>query len=170
MSYIIRLAKPEEYIDVAHVAKVCFPTDYKKGGDKESKKEIAEDWTRKRMDLFPYSITFVAVDNETSKIVGYGLYLMIGGLSGVVQLEQLAVLPEYQRRGIGRQIMEEAEPLIEKHLTDNFNIKLFKFVLTTSMDNPSSHQLYIKQGYTKTGDLGVLFYEHVEVMYSKEYK
>ena len=148
---------------------LCFPNDYKKGKSDVASKDISMNWITQRMNLDPFSFVFVAETIPSKKIIGFAIYLMIGGLSGVVELELIGVDEKYRKRGIGSQIIIKSEPIVARLLQLRFSKPLYKLLLTTSIENPSSHSFYKKHGYILTGNLGKLYWNTEEAVYTKEY-
>lgn len=58
-------------------------------------------------DYEPISQHFMAVDDQTGEIVG--VVKLLEKEPGVAWFSHLAVLPRYQRKGIGKQLVEHAE-------------------------------------------------------------
>lgn len=166
---IVRLAAQADCDEIAQLAINCFPLDYKKGNSESADQSIAKEWWRKRINLFPYALTFVVKNIDSDEVVGFAYFMMIGGLSGVVQLEIIGVHEEYRKKGLASRLITEAAEMVNTHLLSKFNVKLFKIMLTTSSDNPVSHTVYKKLGFELIGDLGVLFFQHKEVVYTKEF-
>jgi ribosomal protein S18 acetylase RimI-like enzyme len=85
-------------------------------------------WATPRMQYY------VAVYN--SSIVGYIHWTQKSGFRPevVLELEQIAVLPEMQGRGIGRRLIDESLPLVKEHL-HACNATLKHIIVTTRADN-----------------------------------
>jgi ribosomal-protein-alanine N-acetyltransferase len=81
----------------------------------------------------------VAVDNE--KVVGY---LQAAASHNLGYLGRVAVLPGYQRKGIGTRFTHEAMKWFEKNNANNIKLR------SPQTDIPA-HNLYKKFGFSKTG-------------------
>jgi ribosomal-protein-alanine N-acetyltransferase len=81
----------------------------------------------------------VAVDNE--KAVGY---LQAAASNNLGYLGRVAVLPGYQRKGIGTRFTHEAMKWFEKNNADSIKLR------SPQTDIPA-HNLYKKFGFSKTG-------------------
>ncbi len=165
MNRKIRLANSNDVSAIAEIAVKCFPQDYISMNSKLDKNEVSRNWIEKHLLMEPFG--FITVAEQDNKVVGFGLYFMIGGLSGVMHAEQIAVDPNFQRKGIGSNLMIESENILKDYLLLNLDTKLKKIVLTTSSENPSSHDLYKKQGYKLVANLGEMFFSGDEIMYEK---
>ena len=166
MNLKIRIATKRDIESIAKVARECFPLDYVSSNKKMKEDEIAKSWIEKHMLLDPFGLVTVAeLENE---IVGFVLYFMIGGLSGVVHIEQVAVSPSFQKKGIGTTMMSKSEDILRNLLSEKLDTNLKKLVLTTSSENPGSHKLYKNQGYKMVVNLGEMFFSGDEIMYEKD--
>lgn len=162
----IRISKKSDIKSIAIVSSGCFPQDYIVGENKINDLAIAEKWFAKRLSLKPFSWLFVAV-NKNKKVVGFAYFMMIGGLSGIVQLEIMGVDEKYRRQGIASKLISQGEKIITKDFAKQFKKPIVKFILTTSMENQNSHYVYQKQGFIKTASLGELYFGAEEVLYTK---
>ncbi|NNK95049.1 MAG: GNAT family N-acetyltransferase [Desulfobacterales bacterium] len=108
------------------------------------RQELSDEWIRSNSKAFPRVLYYVAEihDNE---IVGYIHWSQKSGFRQevVLELEQLAVLPEYHGKGIGTRLIKESLPQINCQLaTRDATIK--HVIVTTRSDN------YAQKLYQKT--------------------
>jgi ribosomal protein S18 acetylase RimI-like enzyme len=95
---------------------------------------MSQEWIQCNFNAYPRMQYFVAV--EDSAIVGYIHWTEKSGFrpSVVLELEQLAVHPDFQDRGFGRQLIIESLPLIRAQLA-NRGATLKHIIVTTRVDN-----------------------------------
>ena len=120
----IRPATSDDLPRVAELALECFPEDFTPGDGAEPSLELARLWVTGRAALHPFGLTFVA--EEGGQLHGYVFYLLLGGVSGVVELEAIGVASDQRGRGIGKALMAESEGPIAAHLREHFNVPLSK--------------------------------------------
>ena len=167
MEIVIRRANTSDLGRISEIALECFPEDYTAPESLHPPLELARQWVTGRDALYPFSLTFIAQEND--EIRGYIFYLLLGGVSGVVELEAIGVAAAHRRRGIGKQLMAQTEEKIADHLRRQFGVPLAKIILTTAAGNPDSHHLYQSQGYIPTGNIGPLYWEQEELVYTKDF-
>lgn len=104
----INKAKKEDIPAIAKIASTCFK------GLKNSKK--AKKWIRCNFMGFPRMQYFVAKYNKS--VLGYILWMEKGGFrkEAVIELEQIAVLPDYREKRIGIKMIKESLKEIKKYL------------------------------------------------------
>ena len=165
----IRKAEASDLERIAAIAVACFSNDFLDGNkDKSRQKEYASDWVNNRQNLSPYGMYHVAeIDGE---VVGYVFHLMIGGLSGVVQLEQIGVDPNHRTKGIGTSLILESEKLWKQHIQNKFNQPLSKMILTTSRINDQAHNLYTRCGFAYETTVKNMYWREAEEIWVKEIK
>ncbi len=107
---------------------------------------MSQDWIQCNFNAYPRMQLFVAEEDDA--IVGYIHWTQRSGFrtNVVLELEQLAVHPGFQGRGIGRQLISESLPLVRAQLADR-GATLKHIIVTTRADN------YAQKLYQKT--LGV---------------
>lgn len=128
----IRLYENKDLSETAEVHKAAF-----------IRQEMSYEWIECNSKAYPKSQIFVA-ENKIQKIVGFIHWCQKSGFRPevVLELEQLAVHPTYQGKGIGTQLIAESLPQIKEHLkTRNAEIK--HVVVTTRADN-FAQKLYKK--------------------------
>lgn len=102
----------------------------------------SEEWVRCNFDAYPRIQLFVAAEEESIK--GFIMWTQRSGFreKAVLELEQIAVHPDYQGRGIGTQLIEESLPVVEKWLA-NRNSSISTIIVGTRVDN-EAQRLYKK--------------------------
>ena len=94
-------------------------------------------WIRCNFAAYPRIFLFVA-RNEQDQVVGYIQWSQKSGFRKevVMELEQIAVLKNFQRSGIGTQLIKQSIMQIKDFLSDT-NSKLKAVMVTTRTDNGS---------------------------------
>lgn len=162
----IRPAQEKDIKDIAKVALSCFPDDFAQKDSVDTIKKAIM-WVTQRFSLSTFAKYHVAQVDK--KIVGYIFHLMIGGISGVVQLEQIGVDPIHRGKGIATQLIQESEKTWKKYLIDKFTKPLYKMLLTTSKINDTAHNLYAKCGFKYETTLKKLYWGEDEEIWVKEF-
>lgn len=87
---LIRLLEKSDIDEIVELEEICFPED---------------PWSRASFETEidnPLSVFFVARDEETGRMMGYGgMWLM----HDVADITNIAVHPDYRREGIGRELL-----------------------------------------------------------------
>jgi len=130
----INRIKKKDIPAIAKVASVCF------SGMKDFKK--AKKWINCNFKAFPRTQYFVAKYNEL--VVGYILWMEKGGFrkKAVMELEQIAVLPDFQNKEIGSKMIKESLKEIKKYLKKR-KAKLKLIEISTGTAN-KAQRLYKK--------------------------
>ncbi len=132
----IRQENNKDYEEVYNVVKMAFESAKHSDGNEQ---DLVVD-LRKSKNFIP-KLSLVAIFDD--KIVGYILFTKIKiGKSTELALAPLAVLPEYQRQGIGKKLIKEGHKIAKKlgyH---------FSFVL-------GSEKYYPKSGYVPASRYGI---------------
>lgn len=105
---------------------------------------LSKEWIDSNSRAHPRVQYYVAEDSE-HEIVGYIQWVQKSGFRHevVLELEQLAVLPEYQGKGIGTKLIKESLPQINCQLAGR-GAKIKHIIVTTRADN------YAQKIYEKT--------------------
>lgn len=132
----IKQETQKDYNEVYNVIKTAFASAEHSDGN-EQDLVVA---LRKSKNFIP-KLSLVAVYDD--KIVGYILFTKIKiGESTELALAPLAVLPEYQRQGIGKKLIEEGHKIAKK-LGYHFSVVL------------GSEKYYPKSGYVPASRYGI---------------
>ena len=120
---------------------------------------MSRDWIQCNFNAYPRMQLFVA--EEEGVIAGYIHWTQRSGFrpTVVLELEQLAVHPDFQGQGIGRQLITESLPLVRAQLTQR-GATLKHIIVTTRADN------YAQKLYQKT--LGVETEATISDLYSAD--
>lgn len=97
-------------------------------------------WIQCNFNAFPRLLNFVA--EKEGKILGYIIWIQKSGFrpQAVIELEQLAVSPNFQNQGVGRQLITESLALVNNHLS--LNGSTLKHILVTTRADNFAQQLY----------------------------
>jgi ribosomal protein S18 acetylase RimI-like enzyme len=103
---------------------------------------MSQEWIRCNFSAYPRMMLFVA--EEGGVIAGYIHWTQKSGFrtAVVLELEQLAVHPDFRRRGIGELMITESLPLVRIRLADR-GATLKHIIVTTRADN-FAQKLYKK--------------------------
>ena len=132
----IRKETENDYKEVYNVVKTAFETaEHSDGNEQDLVNEL------RNSDNFIPELSLVAIENN--KIVGYILFTKIKiGNNTEIALAPLAVLPEYQKQGVGSKLIEEGHKIAKK-LGYHFSIVL------------GSEKYYPKFGYVPAIQYGI---------------
>ncbi len=130
---IIRKAKDSDLVELYEIERVCFEFDL-----------LSKNSMRNFINHKSHSFLIAEKNN---KIVGYLLTLLVSKHKFARQYS-VAILPEFQRQSIGRQLLLASESFVDKKL----GIKL-----ETRTDNIAAINLYKSIGY-KAGKLKYDYY------------
>jgi len=131
-SIVVRQMRNNDIGQVADIYLKCF-----RGMSKPS--EVRK-WIKLRQASYPVGQFFVGALGK--KIVGYILWLELGGFrkDAVIELDQIAVAPDYQGRGFGKTIIKESLKAVSSYLKKRGStLKLVK--VTTGTTN-EAQKLY----------------------------
>lgn len=109
-----------------------------------SRQQYSQEWIECNFQAFPRTQMFVAEDENSNAIVGYIQWIQKSGFRPevVLELEQIAVAPDYQGRGIGSLLILSSLSAVKQHLAA-WNQKLKHVIVTTRADN-AAQRLYRK--------------------------
>lgn len=100
----------------------------------------SEEWISCNFSAYPRVRTFVAhVDKQ---IVGYIQWMEKSGFRKevVLELEQMAVLPEWRNQGIGSYLINSTLPLVKEELTQRGSA--LKYVVVTTRTDNDAQKIY----------------------------
>ncbi|GLR77145.1 N-acetyltransferase [Aliivibrio sifiae] len=119
----VRLMEQSDLNDTAEVHKLAFV-----------RQKQSYEWLVCNFNAFPRVLCFVAEDSNG--IIGYIIWTQKSGFRPevVMEIEQLAVSPNHQRKGIGRSLIMNSLPLVKAKLAENDSVLKHVFV-TTRADN-----------------------------------
>ncbi|WP_413113516.1 GNAT family N-acetyltransferase [Thaumasiovibrio sp. DFM-14] len=104
------------------------------------RQNYSNEWLACNLNAFPRYLIYVAeIDNE---IVGYIIWVQKSGFrpEAVLELEQLAVMPNFQGKGIGRKLIIESLPQVKNQLA--LKHSTLKHVLVTTRADNYAQELY----------------------------
>ena len=107
------------------------------------RQQLSREWIRSNSKAFP-RIQYYVAENLDNEIVGYIQWSQKSGFRRevVLELEQLAVLPEYHGKGIGTKLIKKSLPQIDSQLAAR-GAKIKHIIVTTRSDN-YAQKLYRK--------------------------
>ncbi len=126
---VIRLMNYDDLVGAAEVHQLAFP-----------RQNHSLEWLQSNLNATPRFLNFVAVDKE--QIIGYITWVQKSGFrpETVLELEQIAVKPDYQGKGIGRHLIKESLPVVRNHLAKKGAI--LKHILVTTRADNYAQKLY----------------------------
>ena len=132
----IRQENKEDYEEIYNLVKTAFETAEHSDGNEQNLVVALRD-----SNNFIPQLSLVAV--QDNKIVGYILFTKIKiGKYEELALAPLAILPEYQRQGIGKQLIEKGHQIAKK-LGYHYSVVL------------GSQTYYPKSGYVPAIEYGI---------------
>ncbi|MCP3674319.1 MAG: GNAT family N-acetyltransferase [Gammaproteobacteria bacterium] len=98
------------------------------------RQRLSQQWLDCSLKSYPCTLCFVVTINEN--VVGYIIWVQKSGFRPEVVLElyQIAVLPNFQDQGIGHKLIMESLPEV-RHLLSEQKSKLKHIIVTTRADN-----------------------------------
>ena len=127
----------EDINQVARIYLQCFK------GMQEFK--VAKKWITLRHNSFPASQFFVVTLDK--KFLGYIQWVELGGFrkNAVLELEQIAVSPEHQGKGIGEKLVKESLKQVSSYLHNRKStIKLIKVTTGTANEAQKFYRNVLK--------------------------
>jgi len=131
MKVNVRRVKKDELANVAKIHEVAF-----------SRQRYSIEWLKCSYHSFPKSLFYVL--ESQSKVLGYIIWSQKSGFrpEAILELEQLAILPTHQSKGLGAKILTESLKLVKQQLLKQES-KLKHIIVSTRSDN-SAQALYRK--------------------------
>lgn len=101
---------------------------------------LSEEWIKATFNAFPRMLCYVA--EKSSEPIGYCIWGQKSGFRPkvILELDQIAVLPDYQGKGIGSQLIKQSLTLVRKQLSVQ-GLTLQHVMVTTRADN-AAQRLY----------------------------
>ncbi|MBT8114090.1 MAG: GNAT family N-acetyltransferase [Arenicella sp.] len=108
------------------------------------RQKLSYEWIESNSKAYP-RVQYYVAENQNNEIVGYIQWVQKSGFRQevVLEMEQLAVLPEYHGKGIGSKLIKESLPQINCQLAGR-GAKIKHIIVTTRSDN------YAQKIYQKT--------------------
>ncbi|NOU97627.1 GNAT family N-acetyltransferase [Paenibacillus sp. LMG 31456] len=153
MTIQIRYAQIEDVASIQYVAHTTWHVTYKGIIPKKVQQDFlriaySDGNVRRRMER---SLLLVAKDETEGEIVGFANFSKSTTIQDAAELWAIYVVPEYQGRGIGSE-------LIEKGLEDLPGITCL--FLNVEQENLPGIAFYISKGFSKVNDLEETFNEY----------
>lgn len=125
----VRLMQKTDLDNVAEIHKLTFV-----------RQQNSLQWIQCNFNAFPRLLNFVA--EKEGEILGYIIWIQKSGFrpQAVIELEQLAVSPNFQNQGVGRQLITESLTLVNNHLS--ITGSTLKHILVTTRADNFAQQLY----------------------------
>ncbi len=126
---LVRRYLPSDLDTVASVHEFTFP-----------RQQRSREWIECNARAFPRIQLFVA--ELRGHVVGFAMWTQKAGFrsEAVVELEQLGVIPQYQRRGIGEALLRESLTALALHLAERHAV--VKSVMVTTRADNQAQRLY----------------------------
>lgn len=107
------------------------------------RQKLSHEWIACNFRAFPRMLLFVAAAGDGT-VAGYIHWTQKSGFrpSAVLELEQIAVHPKMQGRGIGGKLILESLPLVQKELTRSDSV--IKHIMVTTRADNDAQKLYEK--------------------------
>lgn len=127
----VRFMDRKDLESVSEIHKIAF-----------SRQRLSFKWLESSLNGFPRLLCFVAADNN--RIPGYIIWAQKSGFrtETILELDQIAVLPEFQNQGIGKLLINDSLLLVNKQLAKQSST-LKHIILSTRIDNQAQN-LYQK--------------------------
>ncbi|MGH1439362.1 MAG: GNAT family N-acetyltransferase [Cellvibrionaceae bacterium] len=148
---IIRIATTEDLIGVSDIHKKAF-----------IRQKNSAEWMQCILNSFPRSLCFVM--EEEKDIIGYIVWTQKSGFrdNTVLELEQIAILPPLQSKGLGKKLVKHSLSLTKIELKKSGSI--IKHILVSTRSDNSAQKLYKKVLGAKIECTITDLYSHDEVI------
>jgi ribosomal protein S18 acetylase RimI-like enzyme len=119
----IRLATEHDLDPISQVYSECFP---------DERNHLL--WIKSSFNSFPRGVYYVV--EQQGVIAGYILWCVKNGFreATIIELEQIAVYPQYGRAGLGRRLITDSFEQFKQHVEDTGN-KVGAVMVTTTEGN-----------------------------------
>ena len=95
------------------------------------------------VSAYKNSLLAIGAYDDDGRLVG--IIRVVGDGASIVFVQDLLVLPEYRRRGIGSRLLD----YVIRHYNDVYQMELL------TDDNPETTAFYQSHGFVKVGDAGL---------------
>ncbi|BCE02611.1 GNAT family N-acetyltransferase [Marinicellulosiphila megalodicopiae] len=131
MEFKIRQANRQDLIELAQVHKQVF-----------TRQQLSFEWLECNLNAFPRCLFYVVEIND--EIIGFIIWSQKSGFrpEAILDLEQIAILTDYQGQGLGAKLIEESLVLVKQQLAKQDSI-LKHITVSTRADN-QAQRLYKK--------------------------
>lgn len=131
MKFEVLVAEKDDLASIAGIYEKCFSRERNHG-----------EWIKANFSAFPRMRYYLVIIDQV--IVGYALWSVKSGFrdKSIVELEQLAVVPELRGRGVGKELLEQSFDQFKRHLHEK-GIAV-KAIYLTTRDGNSAEGLYRK--------------------------
>ncbi|MEH6453784.1 MAG: GNAT family N-acetyltransferase [Psychromonas sp.] len=102
----VRQVELSEMDSLREIYSLCFPNEI-----------LQDEWVMSNMCSYPRMVYYVAICDDD--VVGYAHWSVKSGFRdrAIVELEQVAVLPRFSKRGIGEYLLDQSFSLFKAHLS-----------------------------------------------------
>ena len=128
-----------------------------------ARQSASRKWVKCNFNAYPRIMMFVA-EHGDGHIAGYIQWIQKSGFrkEAVIELEQIAVLPDFQGKGVGTKLINESLSNIKDYLKDQDSL-LKSIIVTTRSDN-QAQSLYKKVLNAEMAGTIKNLYSHDEVI------
>lgn len=135
---MIQKATKNHITEIAEVNRACFSGNKPTG--------VAEKWVQSHFNQGDQYHYFVF--EEDGKVGGYVSWEIRGGFAReipVIELEQLAVHPDFRGKGIGTKLVEETFPLMKQWVHEQQpEAKQMRVCIWTKKENSKAQTIYLR--------------------------
>lgn len=132
----IRLVQTADYADIMHLYNLFVGYDRYSHHDNDSFQRVLQN---------PHNFVYVAEDDDT--LVGFATFSVrdvIRYPKQIAELDELFVLEDYRKKGVGKLLMQE----VEKKAKECECCRIF---IESHYDHKAAHVFYESLGYTNNG-------------------
>lgn len=156
MKFEVLVAGKDDLANISGIYEKCF-----------SREKNHDEWIKANFSAFPRMQYYLVIVDRV--VVGYALWSVKNGFrdKSIVELEQLAVVPEFRGRGVGKELLEHSFDQFKQHLAEK--AIAVKAIYLTTRDGNNAEGLYRKvfgverEGIIKnygSGDEVILFKQY----------
>ncbi len=133
---IIRLVKPPDYKELMHLYNLFVGSDRYSRYDNDSFERVVHN---------PNNFVYIAEDK--GNLIGFASFSIrdvIRYAKPIAELDELLVLEEYRKKGVGKQLMEKVETKAKER-------NCYRLFIESHYDHKAAHKFYESLGYTNYG-------------------